>query len=450
MICSIPKFKVEVVSEENPIVNMQDGILYVVSEQVDKMFVDELVNEVQRLKEGLDKDGLIYSYDIDILSKSAEQISSGPLFDAIQNGVNVVLPICTPNVREKKYIVAELKKQYMDILVPSIMMMAENDTKESIKEALLNLAVNEPEKCEELLINNLYGEKHDEKSGGFWGMLFPDITLGSMAAALSPLVDYHVSKDLSYKDTKEIIGRFVKNWNTILRLDGKELTPKQEEMLKKAERECKYVFDQFDTSVYYNFSKQISRNKNVLLAYEKTIDRDKIARNSNVKVLVQPPLPEIEDKIDSSIKNKLKTNGKYRVYLQKDEKTVQVKFGRSSSCVIYIMYLLDRKKQGDNIDTLEIVNNKELFTSLYTQIYNDYDAEEACKTIWITKANSSKNKLSDYYVNIRESLINAVSEFKEESSLPFYIPNKYSHITVLSDNITISDDIKLTGERCGF
>ena len=70
MICSIPKFKVEVVSEENPIVNMQDGILYVVSEQVDKMFVDELVNEVQRLKEGLDKDGLIYSYDINILNKN--------------------------------------------------------------------------------------------------------------------------------------------------------------------------------------------------------------------------------------------------------------------------------------------------------------------------------------------------------------------------------------------
>jgi hypothetical protein len=450
MICSIPKFKVEVVSEENPIVNMQDGILYVVSEQVDKMFVDELVNEVQRLKEGLDKDGLIYSYDIDILSKSAEQISSGPLFDAIQNGVNVVLPICTPNVCEKKYIVAELKAHSHDILIPSMVMMAENYTKESIKEALLNLAVNEPEKCEELLINNLYGEKQDEKSGGFWGILFPDIALGSMAAALSPLVDYHVSKDLSYKDTKEIIGRFVKNWNTVLRLEGKDLTPKQAEMLKKAESECKYVFDQFDTSVYYNFSKQISRNKNVLLAYEKTIDRDKIARNSNVKVLVQPPLPEIEDKIDSSIKNKLKTNGKYRVYLQKDEKTVQVKFGRSSSCVIYIMYLLDRKKQGDNIDTLEIVNNKELFTSLYTQIYNDYDVKKACKTIWTTKANSSKNKLSDYYVNIRESLINAVSEFKEESSLPFYIPNKYSHITVLSDNITISDDIKLTGERCGF
>lgn len=446
MICSIPKFKVEVVSEENPIVNMQDGILYVVSEQVDKMFVDELVNEVQRLKEGLDKDGLIYSYDINILNKSAEEISSGPLFDAIQNGVNVVLPICTPNVCEKKYIVAELKAHSHDILIPSMVMMAENYTKESIKEALLNLAVNEPEKCEELLINNLYGEKQDEKSGGFWRMLFPAITLVAMAGALSPLVDYH----LSYKDTKEIIGRFVKNWNTILRLDGKELTPKQEEMLKKAERECKYVFDQFDTSVYYNFSKQISRNKNVLLAYEKTIDRDKIARNSNVKVLVQPPLPEIEDKIDSSIKNKLKTNGKYRVYLQKDEKTVQVKFGRSSSCVIYIMYLLDRKKQGDNIDTLEIVNNKELFTSLYTQIYNDYDVKKACKTIWTTKANSSKNKLSDYYVNIRESLINAVSEFKEESSLPFYIPNKYSHITVLSDNITISDDIKLTGERCGF
>ncbi len=439
MICSIPKFKVEVVSEENPIVNMQDGILYVVSEQVDKMFVDELVNEVQRLKEGLDKDGLIYSYDIDILSKSAEQISSGPLFDAIQNGVNVVLQICTPNACEKKYIVAELKKQYMDILIPSILMMAENYTKESIKEALLNLAVNEPEKCEELLINNLYGEKQDEKSGGFWGILFPDIALGSMAAALSPLVDYHVSKDLSYKDTKEIIGRFVKNWNTILRLDGKELTPKQEEMLKKAESECKYVFDQFDTSVYYNFSKQISRNKNVLLAYEKTIDRDKIARNSNVKVLVQSPISEIEGNLDPKTKNKMKTNGKYRVYLSNEEKIIQVKFGRSASCVIYIMYLLDRKKRGDDIDTLDIINNKQLFTSLYTQIYNKYGIEKICKTIWGTKKND-KSRLSDYYVNIRESLDEAVSEFKE-SSLPFYIPNKYSHITVLAENILISDDI---------
>lgn len=450
MICSIPKFKVEVVSEENPIVNMQDGILYVVSEQLDKMFVDELVNEVQRLKEGLDKDGLIYSYDINILNKSAEEISSGPLFDAIQNGVNVVLPICTPNACEKKYIVAELKAHSHDILIPSMVMMAENYTKESIKEALLNLAVNDPDKCEELLKENIDGEKVDEKPDGFLGKFFSGFMCAATCAALSPLAFYHIPNDLPYKKTQEIISRFVKNWNTVLRLEGKDLTPKQAEMLKKAESECKYVFDQFDTSVYYNFSKQISRNKNVLLAYEKTIDRDKIARNSNVKVLVQSPLPEIEDKIDSSIKNKLKTNGKYRVYLQKDEKTVQVKFGRSSSCVIYIMYLLDRKKQGDNIDTLEIVNNKELFTSLYTQIYNDYDVEEACKTIWITKANSSKNKLSDYYVNIRESLINAVSEFKEESSLPFYIPNKYSHITVLSDNITISDDIKLTGERCGF
>ena len=177
----------------------------------------------------------------------------------------------------------------------------------------------------------------------------------------------------------------------------------------------------------------------MLWAYDRTINRDEIARNSNIKVLVQSPISEIEDKLDPKTKNKKKTNGKYRVYLSNEEKIVQVKFGRSASCVIYIMYLLDRKKRGDDIDTLDIINNKQLFTSIYTQIYNKYGVEDICKTIWGTKKND-KSRLSDYYVNIRESLDEAVSEFKE-SSLPFYIPNKYSHITVLAENILISDDI---------
>lgn len=440
MICYRPEFKIDVVCEEKPTDNLLDGNLYVVSEQVDKSFVDKLADRIRCQKEATDEDGLIYSYDIHLISGVAEKISSRILLDAVRNGANVILPICTPNVCEKRYIVAELKMQFIDILIPFMMMKAENHTKESIKESLLNFAINEPEMCEDFLADNLNKEdEYDKKSYGFFARMISGFMPGIMGAAISPLASFSIPNNLTYKESHDIISRFVKNWNTVIRLEDKELTPKQMSMLKKAESECKYVFEQFDVGVYYKFTKLLSKKKDVLWAYDRTINRDEIARNSNIKVLVQSPISEIEDKLDPKTKNKKKTNGKYRVYLSNEEKIVQVKFGRSASCVIYIMYLLDRKKRGDDIDTLDIINNKQLFTSIYTQIYNKYGVEDICKTIWGTKKND-KSRLSDYYVNIRESLDEAVSEFKE-SSLPFYIPNKYSHITVLAENILISDDI---------
>jgi hypothetical protein len=47
-----------------------------------------------------------------------------------------------------------------------------------------------------------------------------------------------------------------------------------------------------------------------------------------------------------------------------------------------------------------------------------------------------RSRLTDCYSDIRKALDESVSEFGE-SALPFYIPNEYSHITILSSNISV-------------
>ena len=174
------------------------------------------------------------------------------------------------------------------------------------------------------------------------------------------------------------------------------------------------------------------------MTVDNCINRDKIAADSKIMVSVEYAKPEIDAKLDPKIVNKLKTNGKFRVYLSDGVDTVQVKFARAASCIVYIMYLLDRKQRGDEIDTLKISNNEKLFCELYGSVYNQSEAKDTFKTLEsrFDGGKVKRSRLTDCYSDIRKALDESVSEFGE-SALPFYIPNEYSHITILSSNISI-------------
>ena len=107
------------------------------------------------------------------------------------------------------------------------------------------------------------------------------------------------------------------------------------------------------------------------------------------------------------------------------------------------MYLLDRKQRGDEIDTLKISSNEKLFCELYGTVYNESEAKDTFKTLEsrFDGGKVKRSRLTDCYSDIRKALDESVSEFGE-SALPFYIPNEYSHITVLSSNITIHETFK--------
>lgn len=434
-------FKAEIVRESAAISGLEDGKVYVLAARTD-LFVDAVKTAIKHFKNLMDnREGLIYHYDISVIENIESVITSGVLYDAIRDGVNIILPISTPNIAEKQYLVAKPEAALLDMYVPSMVMQAENLTKKAIEDALINLAVQESESCSKLFgdvyLNNLSSEIDDDPVGGLL------CSMGDFAMAMAPTRGLYeaIPTDTSYKKSREIMSRFVENCKLINKTEKKsKLSKAQVEKLQQAQSEVNYVFNLFTPNVYSRFALQMMRKNDIALAFDNCINRDKIAANSKIVVSVECAKPEIDAKLDPKIVKKLKTNGKFRVYLSDGEETVQVKFGRAASCIVYIMYLLDRKLRGDEIDTLKISSNEKLFCELYGTVYNKSEAKDTFKTLEsrFDGGKVKRSRLTDCYSDIRKALDESVSEFGE-SALPFYIPNEYSHITVLSSNISIHE-----------
>ena len=431
-------FNAEIVRESSAISGLEDGKVYVLAARTD-LFVDAVKTAIKHFKNLMDKEGLIYHYDVCVIDNIESVITSGVLYNAVRNGVNIVLPISTPNVTEKQYVVAKSEPALLDMYVPSMVMQAENLTKKSIEDALINLAVQESESCSKLFgdvyLNNLSSEIDDDPIGG---ILY---SMGDFAMAMAPTRGLYeaIPADTSYKKSREIMSRFVENCKLINKTEKKsKLSKAQVEKLQKAQSEVNYVFNLFTPNVYSRFALQMMKKNDISLAFDNCINRDKIAADSKIMVSVEYAKPEIDAKLDPKIVNKLKTNGKFRVYLSDGVDTVQVKFARAASCIVYIMYLLDRKQRGDEIDTLKISNNEKLFCELYGSVYNQSEAKDTFKTLEsrFYGGKVKRSRLTDCYSDIRKAIDESVSEFGE-SALPFYIPNEYSHITILSSNISI-------------
>ena len=432
-------FNAEIVRESSAISGLEDGKVYILAARTD-LFVDAVKTAIKHFKNLMDnREGLIYHYDISVIENIESVITSGVLYNAVRNGVNIVLPISTPNVAEKQYVVAKSEPALLDMYVPSMVMQAENLTKKAIEDALINLAVQESESCSKLFgdvyLNNLSSEMDDDPIGG---ILY---SMGDFAMAMAPTRGLYeaIPADTSYKKSREIMSRFVENCKLINKTEKKsKLSKTQVEKLQKAQSEVNYVFNLFTPNVYSRFALQMMKKNDISLAFDNCINRDKIAADSKIMVSVEYAKPEIDAKLDPKIVNKLKTNGKFRVYLSDGVDTVQVKFARAASCIVYIMYLLDRKQRGDEIDTLKISNNEKLFCELYGSVYNQSEAKDTFKTLEsrFDGGKVKRSRLTDCYSDIRKALDESVSEFGE-SALPFYIPNEYSHITILSSNISI-------------
>ena len=434
-------FNAEIVRENSAISGLEDGKVYVLAARTD-LFVDAVKTAIKHFKDLMDnREGLIYHYDISVIENVESVITSGALHDAVRNGVNIILPISAPNIAEKQYIVAKSEAAFLDMYIPSMVMQAENLTMKAIEEALINLAIQESESCSKLFgnvyLNNLSSEVDEDPVGGLL------CSMGDFAMAMAPTRGLYeaIPADTSYKKSREIMSRFVENCKLINKTEKKsKLSKAQVEKLQKAQSEVNYVFNLFTPNVYSRFALQMMKKNDISLAFDNCINRDKIAANSKIVVSVEYAKPEIDAKLDPKIVKKLKTNGKFRVYLSDGEDTVQVKFGRAASCIVYIMYLLDRKLRGDEIDTLKISSNEKLFCELYGTVYNKSEAKDTFKTLEsrFDGGKVKRSRLTDCYSDIRKALDESVSEFGE-SALPFYIPNEYSHITVLSSNITIHE-----------
>ncbi len=168
--------------------------------------------------------------------------------------------------------------------------------------------------------------------------------------------------------------------------------------------------------------------------------QEKINNFINPKRQAEASMMNVEIRKFDHIDKVKKTRGFYRVFMNKDEDRLMVDFSRRAGFVLYLMYLVDRKKNGDNVDTLDLGKYKQLFGELFRMTYG-YSGESVFNDM-IENSNDKAQQKGLYYVmqSIRHD-VGQTCERMEEPAEPFLLRDTSAHLAVLPRHIIIPDEI---------
>jgi len=424
--------KKEIIAEKIAIEGLSDGSFYVISSDRSSNIIKSVSKARNNLYNTIDNSLLFYQYDVKPADCSSFS-NSNIITDKICDGANVIIPLRTPNTTNKHYLISTLNNASIEEELEALIWSAEKISRASIQEALFNLAINEPLTCC-TVFQNLFSP--NESNLGYSESPFTCYTIKSSEdiSDNSPIPN-KVFNRITYKESCEIFNRFVENCNLIKKAEKKnKFSPKFESELKAAQTEVDFVFN-----MIWGADKNMDSLRKMILnqsdrklkeSYDNLLNRERIALTSNLKVCIE------ESKLNKQ--SKRKNDGKYLIYVTNGVRKSQIHFSRKPSCIVYIMYLLDKVQRGAEVDTLRIINNRELFCRIYSEVYDNTGMNETfdALTSKIILGKVRQTRLKDCYLDIRHSFEEAIKEYGEELT-PFIIPNENSHLTILGSNIII-------------
>ncbi len=289
----------------------------------------------------------------------------------------------------------------------------------SIAEALKRYSINNPEDFEELtapLVSNKrfitgYLSKQVDK------VVHP--TFGMAARSIGESLDF--GSILTHQKRLKCYKELSNNIRDIRKLDKPETTA----MLN-------ILFDPIDASTMRYLISQMSprlREK-----FFTALNPQRMAEKSAINL-------EIHNfgRIDASRRN----DGIYRLIMKKrGREDMALHFDRSGSFVLYLIYLIDRKKNGDNVDTLNIKEQEDVFGKLYREVYKQSGKKTFDNMVKDFDAQGENREKTLHVVlgDIRKVVGTACEKMKEPAE-PFLIKDAKGHLTVLPEHITVPEEL---------
>lgn len=170
--------------------------------------------------------------------------------------------------------------------------------------------------------------------------------------------------------------------------------------------------------------------------------QEKITNFVNPKRLAEVSTMDLEIRWSKEIDKIYRTNGHYRLYLCRGDESLQVHFRRSAGFVLYLIYLMDRKKNGEKVDTLNIAQYKSLFGKLYKMTYGMEG--ETVFTDMLKNYNAQNDALQKGLHNVLQCIrdnVGITCERMQEPAEPFLLQDATAHLAVLPEHIIIPDEI---------
>lgn len=337
-----------------------------------------------------------------------------------QHGDNLLIQLGTHTNGGKKFIVAKTDEEHLPTDLCLMMYAAERITKHNIGEVIKGFAEDNIDEFIELVRNAIKDKRFE--SNYFAGLvekaMLPTFGMAASTAVLKERLE--IDGPITHQKMMEMYDHFLDN----LKKYHKTHDP-------KVAAELDFVISIIDpVTLRIFFLKQSPKLQEKFNDY---INPRRMAEVSTMDLEVR--------KVESIDKNK-KNDGHYRLFLVREYETLMVHFSRKNGFIIYLIYLLDRKKNKDKVDTLNLSQYKALFGKLYKMVYGINGETIFTDMMKNYNANNEVQQKGLYVVlkSIRDD-VGSTCERMQEPAEPFLLRDIASHLAVLPKHIILPDEM---------
>lgn len=397
-----------------------DNCIYLIADPETDM-AKRAVDIMEQYKQRMDSDDYYNAYDLEVVQQ-VELKNHPKIKECVeQHGDNFLIQLPSYNkAGKKRFIVAQTDENKLFEHIGLMLHAAEHVAKIEMTDLLRSFVDDDVDEFVELARNAMTDRNFQSNylAGLAEQSMSPKFGMAASAASIKERLE--IKGVITHKQRLEMYDRLLDN----LKKYHKTHDP-------KIEAELDFIFSIIDpVTMRMFFLKQSPKLQ------------EKMNNFVNPKRLAEASTMNLEVRWSEKADKMRKNDGHYRLYLSRDDERLMVHFSRSAGFILYLIYLIDRKKNGDKVDTLNVVQYKQLFDKLYQMTYNR--SGEKIFTDMIKNFNSvgemQQKGLYTVLKSIREDVGNTCERMQEPAE-PFLLQDTTAHLAVLPKHIILPDEI---------
>lgn len=411
------------IEEDCAVGRFADNCIYLIAEPETDM-AKRAVDIMELYKQRMDSDDYYYAYELEVV-RHVELKNHPKIKERVeQHGDNFLIQLPSYAGHEKKrFIVAHTDEDKLFEHIGLMLYAAERVAKFDMTALLRSFAEENTDEFIGLAKNAITDRRFQSNylAGLAEQSMSPMFEMAASAASIKERLE--IKGVITHKQRLEMYDRLLDN----LKKYHKTRDP-------KIEAELDFIFSTIDpVTMRMFFLKQSPKLQ------------EKMNNFVNPRRLAEASTMDLEIRWSEKIDKMRKNDGHYRLYLCRDDERLMVHFSRSAGFILYLIYLIDRKRNGDKVDTLNIVQYKKLFGKLYEMTYGINGETIFADMVKNFNAAGEMQQKGLYTVlkSIRKDVGNTCERMQEPAE-PFLLQDTTAHLAVLPQHIILPDEIMAT------
>lgn len=393
-----------------------DNCIYLIADE-NSLFAKEALSLINMFN---DQETFFNSYKLEVV-QDVELRNHPEIKERIElHGDNFMMQMNKPSDDGKIFIVAKTDERHLPDDICNMIYSAERIARQNIREAIWDFAHDNTDEFIELTRNAFKDSVFLSKylAGTTWREPVMPCDDGAHIDRFTKKFGIHGI--VTHKQRMEMYERFLDNLKTYHKTHDPKIAA-----------ELDFIISIIDpVTLRMLFLKQSPKLQEKINNY---INPQRMAEVSTMNLEVR--------KVNSIDVNR-KNDGYYRLFLVREYEQLMVHFSRKNGFILYLIYLLDRKKNGNKVDTLNISQYKELFGKLYQMVYGINGETIFTDMMKNYNANNEMQQKGLYTVlkSIRDD-VGSTCERMQEPAEPFLLRDIASHLAVLPQHIILPPEI---------